>query len=278
MTNASTIDSLDILLEDLVIRPPSSVGSLRVQEYQDFAFRRAATILRSDSEDASRWKFELRLRLALHLAPVSAIKYDHANPTPRWELVRDHLVRHFERDPVECERLARDVAVTLENWEHERRDVTAHRSFLIRRDGATCRHCHVRFGSTPVTVRTGDEFKPYFKSPDELLMMEVDHVEAISALGTNAVENLQLLCRLCNFGKGDGLGLDVRREAHYAGRSIAGIPIQHRATMLYYVIARDNRRCRRCDGEDLELTIRPLVASGGFLRSNLQATCVACCS
>jgi 5-methylcytosine-specific restriction endonuclease McrA len=272
----TVIDSLDILLEDLVIKPPTGTDNPRVQEYQDFAFRRAATILRSDREEAIRWRFELRLRLALHLAPAEAIEYDHTNPLPRWKLISGHLVRCFERREQEIEQLARDIALTLESWKRQREVVTGHRSFLFKRDGNKCRHCHVSFETGSAAASRHDQFKPYSESPEELLAIEVDHIEAISALGTNSVDNLQLLCRLCNFGKGDGLGLDVRQEARFAGWPLKDIPRSHRASMLYYVVARDERQCRRCDSATTELTVRPIVDGGGFLRSNLESVCVNC--
>lgn len=106
--------------------------------------------------------------------------------------------------------------------------------------------------------------------------MEVDHVEAVSALGTNVVDNLQLLCRLCNRGKADGLGVDVRHEAKFAGTTIDMVPVSHRARMLYYVIVRDRSRCCACESGTDELTVRPIVPSGGYLRSNLRALCVDC--
>ncbi|WP_371683447.1 hypothetical protein [Solirubrobacter soli] len=90
------------------------------------------------------------------------------------------------------------------------------------------------------------------------------------------MRNLQLLCRLCNAGKGDGLGMEVRHEAAFAGYSVERIPTAHLARLVYYVIDRDNRHCTQCDRDDLELTIRPIVDTGGVVRSNLRTVCVAC--
>ena len=224
-----------------------------------------------------RRRFELRLRLAMHLAPRSAIGYERRNSVPRWRLVRDHLVAVFERAPDETEGLAREIAVVLDSWEAQRTDVGHRRDYLIRRDGSRCGTCRVNFiGGPPYTLTSRDEYKPYFTSPDELLSIEVDHVEAISALGTNDLENLQLLCRLCNAGKADGLGVETRVEARHAGQPVGEVPVAHRARMLYYVIERDRRSCSLCGRKNDELTVRPLTADGGYLRSNLRAICVEC--
>lgn len=272
------LDSLDVLLDQLAVGAfRESDAGRRGALYRDFAFQRAASIVRADEDEQTRRRFELRLRLAMHLSPREAIHYDRANPVPRWRLVREHLIAMFGRDPERSERLARDVAVVLDNWEREREDVGRHKAFLMSRDGAWCATCRVPFvGGPPITLQRRDEYKPYHLSPDELLTVEVDHVDAISGLGTNVVENLQLLCRLCNGGKSDGLGVDVRMEARLAGKPVADVPRAHRARMLYYVIQRDTRRCAQCGSDTAELTVRPLVPGGGYLRSNLQAVCVGC--
>jgi hypothetical protein len=125
-------------------------------------------------------------------------------------------------------------------------------------------------------LKIGDAYKPYYEAPEELLRPEVDHIEAISALGTNTLSNLQVLCRLCNAGKGRGLGLNLRDEVRYAGTPIGEISRAHRCSLVYYVIRRDGQRCTRCDGTLDELTIRPIVDSGAIVRSNLRTVCTAC--
>jgi hypothetical protein len=270
--------SLDALLDLLVVSAKyGTEGDARATLYREFAFDRASALLRADEDERMRRTFELRLRLAMHLAPQAAIAYQRSNPKPRWRLIREHLVNTFSRDANETERIARDIALVLDNWEAERTDVGHHRDYLMRRDGSRCSVCHVEFlGGTPKSLVASDDYKPYYTSPDELMTPEVDHIDAISALGTNILDNLQLLCRLCNRGKADGLGIDTRSEAQYAGTKIVEVPVAHRARMLYYVIERDGRRCSQCEASNEELTIRPLVKTGGYVRSNLQAICVTC--
>lgn len=276
MTQQDILGSLDVLLDHLVIGTTAEQDSPRSIQYETFAFSRATSVLRSDEDERVRRRFETRLRLALHLAPLSAINYERSNPSPRWRLIREHLVSSFDRDRRECEPLAREIATLLDNWERTRDEVTGHRAFLTHRDGPYCQNCHVEFGPTPLSLLQRDPFKPYFESPEELLSVEVDHREAVSGLGTNVVENLQLLCRLCNAGKGDGLGVDVRQEARHAGTLIDQVPVAHRYRMLYTVIDRDGRRCMRCDNTSAELTVRPLVNQGAYVRSNLFTVCYDC--
>lgn len=271
------LGSLDALLDRLVMGAVRDPASDRAGLYQSFAFERAERILRSDLDARERRRFELRLRLALHLAPAEAVAYARSNPTPRWRLIRDHLATTFDRDFALADPLARLVATVLDNWDRNREAVTGHRNFLMRRDGSRCRHCRVEFADFAArSVVARDDYKPYYLAPDELLSPEVDHDEAISAIGTNDLDNLQLLCRLCNGGKGDGLGVDVRQEANYAGRVLNDIPRAHRARMLYYVLERDGRACVRCGSNQAELTMQRVVALGSFVRSNLSTLCVDC--
>ncbi len=276
MTKRDVLESLDVLLDELVIGSTIEHESPVARQYQAFAFARAASVLRSEEDELNRRRFEIRLRLALHLTPISAVNYRRSNPAPRWRLVREHLVAQFGWDRAECEPLAREIASLLDNWDRGRDEVASHRAFLLHRDGPFCQNCHVEFGPTPQSLLRSDVFKPYFESAEELLTPEVDHREAISALGTNVVENLQLLCRLCNAGKGDGLGVDVRAEARFAGIDVAAVPIPHRCRMLYSVIDRDGRRCGLCNGSESELTVRPIVPGGAYVRSNLYAVCMNC--
>jgi 5-methylcytosine-specific restriction endonuclease McrA len=278
MKDEAQLDSLDLLLESLLLGDPGlSDSGGRALQYVDFAFRRTSEILQAPRDERVRRRFEARLRLALHLAPLDAISYDSANPTPRWLLVLRHLEGRGYGG-IEIERLARQVALVLDSWDRRRRGAYTYQSLLIRRDGPFCANCHVHFGSgrDVQTLLWRDVFKPYYESPEELLSPEVDHIQAISALGTNEISNLQLLCRLCNAGKGDGLGVDVRGEALYAGREVASIPTAHRARMLFYVLDRDAQQCVQCESRDRELTIRPVVSGGGYVRSNLQSVCVSC--
>ena len=269
---------LDTLLDRLAVGNILHDGSPRAAFYFAAALERARNILRWDADVASHALFETRIRLAIHLAPRTAIAYDRSNPTPRWKLIRQHLVDAFGRGAVaDIDALARDLAKVLDTFDSEREQVTGHLSYLLKREGPKCRSCLVRFFDDPKSLLMHDDYKPYFLSPEELLKPEVDHIEAISALGTNALNNLQLLCRLCNQGKGDGLGLSVREELRNSGLTIKKMPRAYRGKLLYYVLLRDGRSCSRCQATTIELTVRPVIEKGAIVRSNMRAICVDCC-
>lgn len=269
------LDELDVLLDRLAIGHLSQ-SSKRELFYRDIALARARSVLRWESDSSDYAVFETRLRLAIHLSPRSAIKYDRSNPRPRWKLIRRHLAEVFDRNSEEVDGLARDIAKLLDTFDSERSAVTSHLPYLLRTDGSRCRSCRADFFEISPCIDHRDEFKPYYLSPEELLQPEVDHKEAISALGGNDLDNLQLLCRFCNRGKGDGLGMNLREEIRYAGLPIDEIPRSHRGRLLYYVIQRDAGICSFCGTCETELTTRPIINSGGMVRSNLHSVCVRC--
>ena len=244
----------------------------------DYALARAIKLLEARQEQFDAQRFELRLRLAMHLSPANAIEYVPTNPTPRHQLISDHLRTEFGKQGDLVAQLARDVAKLLTSWDEVRHPASAHLNSLLERQRYRCAHCHVllRSGTTPESVHRRDSYKPYFESEAELLSPEVDHIEAISSLGTNDVTNLQVLCRLCNGGKGDGLGLDVREELKNAGKPILELSVGYRSRMLYYTLLRSGQRCSACNSDERELTIRPIRENGGFIRTNIRATCYAC--
>ena len=51
--------------------------------------------------------------------------------------------------------------------------------------------------------RKEDEYKPIYNDRNESYYtnLEIDHILPISSLGSSELDNLQILCRLCNSGK-----------------------------------------------------------------------------
>ena len=282
-SEAKERDEIDRLYQRLLLREeaPTRVAD----EELEVAYRRARVALAADLEWTHHQHFELRLRMALHLAPRAAIAFNPAAPQSRRRLIEDYLIRQHGRSPADASDLARHIARVLNAWDENREIVSLHVDELYIAQSGRCAHCRVsvlnRSGSlpkpTPASLRHHDVFKPLHLAPEELLSPEVDHIEPVSRLGRNMVANLQLLCRFCNGGKGDRLGVDIRREAQYAGAPIASIPPRLRAELHYYTLARDERACRYCDDRSRsELTIRLINDSGGYIRSNLHTVCVEC--
>lgn len=242
----------------------------------EYAVSHVLEALSAKAEHITTTLHELRLRVALHFAPLPAIRYDRLNPRPRHILVRQYLKQEFGRSGPIVEQLARDVARVLDDWEVSRDRVSGHLEGLLRRQQGRCKHCGVVLWPRPLTRVEEDPYKPYSAAPDELLLAEVDHIDPVSGFGTNREENLQALCRLCNMGKGDGLGVSLRDEVLYAAEAVDQIPLSHRARIFYYVLERCRRTSARSkrNAEDVELTIRPIRSAGGYVRSNLHAVAV----
>ena len=243
-----------------------------------YALERAFELLQARGENLTTLRYETRLRLALHFAPSEALRYKRTNPTPRHRIIAEYLEVAFGRTPDVALAVAREVTRLLERWEEERVAVTGYLAALQLRDGPRCTNCHADLSmpGEATSILTEDLYKPYCEDPDEYFRAEVDHREAVSSFGRNRLDNLQILCRLCNLGKGRGLGLAVEREVRWSGTHISTIPIAHRCSMVYYVIARADNHCVDCGRTDTELTIRPIRAEGCFARTNLKSVCYDC--
>jgi 5-methylcytosine-specific restriction endonuclease McrA len=228
------------------------------------------------SDDFERQQYRLRLHLAMHFCPKSALDYDKSSRHARFELIEGYLVEEFGFESDQVESLARGIAKLLDTWEKEREVVTSHKDRLLAKQNYRCRHCRVKFDSDPITAEMEDPYKPYHPVTKERLSPEVDHIEPISVWGTNDINNLQVICRLCNHGKGDGLGIDPKAEISSAARPVKSVGWSHRASMFFYVTQRFDSKCQRCQGVNSELTIRPIREKGCFVQSNLCAVCVDC--
>ncbi|MDT4850723.1 HNH endonuclease [compost metagenome] len=105
---------------------------------------------------------------------------------------------------------------------------------------------------------------------------EVDHIMAVSKDGTNQSDNLQVLCALCNRGKGDGGGVRSTSELRYCHLPIEDVPRGHRMALLYYRLAMDKFTCTACGSKDKELTVRMDRSRGLVTLTNLRSICYAC--
>lgn len=275
---------IDLLFQRLLLRTGNTTRRQNSYDLRQ-AFERARSLLRTDREEEESLLFELRLRLALHLSPAEAITYDSKRTTPRKRLVSEYLQRSHGCSREEADELSVDIVRVLRAWDERRETVTGYVTELLASQGFRCASCNVTLAADslllvetrpPYTLQRKDEFKPYHLAPAELLAAEVDHIQPISRLGSNQTMNLQVLCRSCNSGKGDRLGLDTRTEAAHAAQPIVSIPRSLRASMAYYVFARAAGACELCECSDAELTVRKLHADGGYLRSNLYSICVRC--
>lgn len=150
MTNPLRLDTVDDILDALVVRSDRlAAKDERLVQYVSYAYDRADGLLGTRKDYSARRSLELRLRLAMHLSPATAIEYDSESTTPRWKLIYQHLITQHNRTSQSSESLAREIAAVLDAWDKKREQVTSRRAFLIRRDGPLCAHCKAGFGTSP---------------------------------------------------------------------------------------------------------------------------------
>lgn len=269
-------DSIGFLFERVVLSDHVSTTAARFPPDTSFAVNHALKMLHANVDSMDDELNALRLRVALHYSPVEALRYDKRNHRPLHRIIEEHLCTAFGKDGERAERLARDIAAVLRDSETTRSRVTGAAEDLLNRQQRRCAHCLVLLGPPARTAVRNDPYKPYHLDPEEWLQVEVDHVRPVSRTGTNRIENLQALCRLCNQGKGDGFAVDLRDEVRFAGKPIEEIDAAHRRRMFFAVVARD-KGLGRIETDEQELTIRPITSTGCFVRSNLQAVPVSAC-
>ncbi|WP_263809154.1 HNH endonuclease [Salinibacter sp.] len=269
------LQKLRVLRWLLLLEDSSDLTQITTAD-EDYLLRKSIQFLNRGHESSKQRKFEAKLYLAAHLSPRAALQYDTTNPTPRYELIQEYLYEEYGLQGEEIETLSRRIQKLLDAWESDRDNVTNYRQRLLSEQDGKCASCNVELNSTPKTAQINDQYKPYLDKPDRRTSPEVDHISSVSTFGTNDYDNLQVLCRLCNHGKGKGLGVDPVKEIEHAGKTINYAPWSHRASMMYFVLERDNFTCKECSESEHELTVRPISESGGYLRSNLKTICVEC--
>lgn len=227
----------------------------------------------------------VRLRVALSLCPVDALTHRKSERVSRFEKIRRHIVAEGLVSESQAERLAEAVDNTLDAWLVERARVSTFRAQLLERDGSKCRACHVDFAETTDarTVKSRDPFKLAWVDPARNFAPSVDHRDPVSKFGTNDLDNLWLLCRFCNSGKGDGSPLMLKRELEFAAllpwRGQENPPanlVVYSSEFGYRVLARHSFACATCGTRERELTVRKHRKKGLAILSNMTCLCVEC--
>ena len=243
-------------------------------------------LLRFSKIEQSMRLGDLRLRIALHFSPPEAVSYDRRRTEQRWKIIFENVRAVFEIPRELAEKIARLCAVTLDDWDTQRRHgLVDYRSKLLALQGNRCACCilpinseRVELEGTRAWISQDDPFKPYFDGSgvDEFMAPQVDHISAVSRDGRNSIDNLQVLCALCNYGKKDDSGIRPQNEYRYCHMSPRDIPFSHRASLLYYRIFMDDFSCTKCGNQEKELTIRPLRSTGVITLTNMRTVCYGC--
>ncbi|WP_435317957.1 HNH endonuclease [Haloarchaeobius sp. TZWSO28] len=225
-----------------------------------------------------RQRRDLLLRIVHYCVPPSAIDHSALDRRSVATKIREHLIDvHGHVDSDATTEVADDVASLLRNLQGGSSGAAEwKRSELLIDQQHQCAHCRAPLDRVPETMRRGDVFKPY---SDEIgPHPETDHVEPASWFGTDDIENLQVLCQLCNRAKSDDRGLNSKMEFEYATTPLEEIPAGHRARVLYYTIEESDSKCAECGSTDRELTVRPVTGGLTYARINLRVLCVMCAS
>lgn len=210
--------------------------------------------------------------LAVQLSPAKALAYKRTDPCPRWKYIKNYVSGTFNNiDDIQSELLARQVSRILDRAEVVRARVPSEN--LVP---DACEVCRLPFFREPDSVRLRDPYKPIWKSTDVLAKPEIDHIISISSLGTNAEENLQVICRACNLAKSSALELHPKAEIANACLNIVEINRMHVFRMLQWLIRRSGGSCELCSSRLNELTMRPTNKDAAFVRSSLRILCYEC--
>lgn len=278
---ASTSDGpIDSLISDLILRGGRETSHWR--HARDWAADR----LRMAAELEEQADLAVRLRVALSLCPADALTHRRSDRVSRLEKIERHLSDEDLVPPEFVGRLADAIDRTLDAWQVQRENVASYREQLLTRDGGRCQSCRVNFDDDPsgaASVRHRDGFKLVWADPGRLLFPTVDHREPVSRFGTNQLENLWLLCRFCNEGKGDGSPMLLKHELDFATmlpwlspEAPENTLVAQSGRLVYRVLARYGFACGQCGGQGSELTIRKERERGLAVLSNLTSVCSDC--
>jgi len=202
--------------------------------------------------------FALRAELVLSLLPKCCFNRDFAL---KKQHARAFLQDEFGLGPTQATTLANRLLLVLSRLDVDRVHLYGLRRELLDRQSGRCAHCNQLLNSSEEQLQRLpiDPFKPYGRFPD-LLEPEVDHIDPVSLFGGNDTENLQVLCKHCNRGKGNGLGVSPLVARRYAGADISQTIdrdlVTYLGSLVYYGLLHNGRRCSCCSSETNALTVR----------------------
>ncbi len=220
---------------------------------------------------------EVQLKAALHFCPKEAINFDNSRADQRRDVIYAYLINnHKFPENNDTVVIASSISKIVGNWEQDREKTNLYLSPLLDKQEGKCAHCHAKIkrGNNNLTQPRKDIYKPYYKNRT-LQNPEIDHVKAISLDGTNAIENLRVLCKMCNRGKSDK-AISVKHELSICSKEIEEVTVANISRLFYHRVALSDSKCDVCEKSNQELTIRKIHEDGLFILSNLRVICYKC--
>ena len=235
---------------------------------------------------------EIKLKVALHLSPPSAIDYESGKKKKRWQLIKEYVTNYleFDENSETTDNICKQASKILQKWNTKRRPgkttFESQRDNLLRKCGNKCSNCNVSFSPQRLQKEITkyengklDEYKSFYnekqKDPTYYLHPEIDHINPISSYGDERTENKTILCKLCNQGKTDGSQLSIRKEFDLANKSIQDVNVHDRHRLFYLCTYIHNKKCTIC-GTSNEITIRKIIETGPLVLTNLKVICYTC--
>ncbi len=289
------IDSLRTTAESLLLGDNIDIDFENNKHELNYSISYIKELLNLHEEFIDIYKYELRVRVALHYSPISAINFDKNGTGSRYKLILNYIKANFIKNDENAKKLAESVTTVLNNWDIDRDNkYKLYEKDLLIKQNMKCAHCKVPFTFVKGRYEANSIFKNcnykvYKQFETTYTTSEVDHIQPISQTGGNTKENLQVLCKLCNRAKSDLISLKTSNELSYAGFDCAELRkvqstgknpynkgVSHLHKLLYFTILRADKKCELCGEEDTELTMRKKIVNGPLIRSNLQVICYRC--
>lgn len=227
------------------------------------------------------WKirtlYEFRLELIHSLVDRDSIESDQGDDR---RMLKIYLEGRHNISSLMSTKLANRISSLHNKLSTKRKSPFSADDFLIEQQ-AKCSHCKHTFwfeGDPPPEIL--DPYKPYhWKIYRSELSPEIDHVDPVSLFGTNVRENLTLMCKFCNRGKMDSLGINTHK-IKLSKLRLQEPPTEKNMKLLkplaYYRMQLDNRKCTQCGDEEKPLTIRPLRPELLTTIQNTRTFCYEC--
>lgn len=266
MDDREAVEKLSYLLKRNMVEDHS-----QIEEFEEF--------LGVDSSQRSR---DSLLGVCIHFTPKRAFsKYQGENQGGKepYVIIKEFLVSEYGIREEKARELSRRLGHLWDQW-FEERDVSNKKLMkkeILRKQNHRCKNCKVRLNdeTNSKAYNEKDKFKPIHKFDKPQTKAELDHKRPVSNLGGNKMENLQILCRFCNCGKGTSTRVSITEQLENTSSTIEELKPSYRRK-IFYSVTSNKQKCQNCGSSDTELSVDIDNNKGCYFISNLKVVCVDC--